>query len=113
MCRAKRTGPVRNPTPGPPHPAARQLGIPDPKPGTAVQGLRTGRCPGNSIVAIPKKITDGRVFKRKVSDKPVKVSHDGSDHDPGTAIRLPEMVYLRKPLDTTDVSDSICPVTKD
>ena len=61
-----------------------------------------------------KKITDGRVFKRKVSNKPVKVSHDGSDHDLGTAIRLPEMEYLdNNPLDTTDVSDSNCPVTKD
>ena len=29
----------RNPTPEPPHPVARQLGIPDPKPGTAVKGL--------------------------------------------------------------------------
>ena len=52
---------TRGQTQGPPHPVARQLGIPDPKPGTAVKGLHTGRCPGNSVIAITEKITDRRL----------------------------------------------------
>ena len=100
---------VRNPTQGPPQPAARQLGIPDPKPGTAFEGPTYRSLPRNhrtrSLGSLGSRIPspeplwrvnhDRQVLKKGLGQTRNGIT-DISDHDLGISIRLPEMKCLNK-----------------